>query len=35
MGETLKLSVAKGLTQALRKAFQQNDVSAHVSPSLL
>ncbi|KAF6103903.1 KIAA1549 like [Phyllostomus discolor] len=29
-GETLKLSVAKGLTQALRKAFQQNDVSAHV-----
>ncbi|XP_053780907.1 UPF0606 protein KIAA1549L homolog isoform X2 [Desmodus rotundus] len=30
MGETLKLSVAKGLTQALRKAFQQNDVSAHV-----
>ncbi|XP_036896372.1 UPF0606 protein KIAA1549L homolog isoform X2 [Sturnira hondurensis] len=30
IGETLKLSVAKGLTQALRKAFQQNDVSAHV-----
>ncbi|XP_045681206.1 UPF0606 protein KIAA1549L homolog isoform X1 [Phyllostomus hastatus] len=29
-GEILKLSVAKGLTQALRKAFQQNDVSAHV-----
>ncbi|XP_045434100.1 UPF0606 protein KIAA1549L homolog isoform X2 [Pipistrellus kuhlii] len=28
--ETLKLSIAKGLTQALRKAFRQNDVSAHV-----
>ncbi|XP_032696856.1 UPF0606 protein KIAA1549L homolog isoform X1 [Lontra canadensis] len=28
--ETLKFSVAKGLTQALRKAFHQNDVSAHV-----
>nr|XP_036875610.1 UPF0606 protein KIAA1549L homolog isoform X4 [Manis javanica] len=28
--ETLKLNVAKGLTQALRKAFHQNDVSAHV-----
>ncbi|XP_029411197.1 UPF0606 protein KIAA1549L homolog isoform X2 [Nannospalax galili] len=28
--EFLKLSVAKGLTQALRKAFHQNDVSAHV-----
>ncbi|KAG8510807.1 UPF0606 protein, partial [Galemys pyrenaicus] len=33
-GESLKLSVARGLTQALRKAFHQNDVSAHVSPSL-
>ncbi|KAK2492146.1 hypothetical protein MC885_006661, partial [Smutsia gigantea] len=32
--ETLRLNVAKGLTQALRKAFHQNDVSAHfVSPS--
>ncbi|KAM8813521.1 UPF0606 protein KIAA1549L homolog isoform 7-T7 [Rhynchonycteris naso] len=30
ISETLKLSVAKGLTQALRKAFHQNDVSAHV-----
>nr|XP_035963127.1 UPF0606 protein KIAA1549L homolog isoform X4 [Halichoerus grypus] len=30
IGETLKFSVAKGLTQALRKAFHQNDVSAHV-----
>ncbi|KAM6157676.1 UPF0606 protein KIAA1549L homolog isoform 2-T2 [Rhynchocyon petersi] len=29
-GEFLKLSVAKGLTQALRKAFHQSDVSAHV-----
>ncbi|XP_058519176.1 UPF0606 protein KIAA1549L homolog [Ochotona princeps] len=28
--ETLKLSVAKGLTQALRKAFRQSDVAAHV-----
>ncbi|XP_058383165.1 UPF0606 protein KIAA1549L homolog isoform X3 [Diceros bicornis minor] len=28
--ETLKLSVARGLTQALRKAFQQSDISAHV-----
>lgn len=33
--ETLKLNVAKGLTQALRKAFHQNDVSAYVSPLLL
>ncbi|XP_054441911.1 UPF0606 protein KIAA1549L homolog [Pteronotus mesoamericanus] len=30
IGETLRLNVAKGLTQALRKAFHQNDVSAHV-----
>ncbi|XP_035578802.1 UPF0606 protein KIAA1549L homolog isoform X4 [Zalophus californianus] len=30
IGETLKFGVAKGLTQALRKAFHQNDVSAHV-----
>uniref|UniRef100_A0A8C3YW50 KIAA1549 like n=1 Tax=Catagonus wagneri TaxID=51154 RepID=A0A8C3YW50_9CETA len=30
ISETLKLTVAKGLTQALRKAFHQNDVSAHV-----
>ncbi|XP_066107324.1 UPF0606 protein KIAA1549L homolog isoform X2 [Saccopteryx bilineata] len=30
ISETLKLNVAKGLTQALRKAFHQNDVSAHV-----
>ncbi|XP_045413719.1 UPF0606 protein KIAA1549L homolog [Lemur catta] len=30
ISESLKLSVAKGLTQALRKAFHQNDVSAHV-----
>uniref|UniRef100_A0A8D0N0H0 KIAA1549 like n=1 Tax=Sus scrofa TaxID=9823 RepID=A0A8D0N0H0_PIG len=30
VGETLKLSVAKGLTQALRKAFHQNDILAHV-----
>ncbi|XP_059565739.1 UPF0606 protein KIAA1549L homolog isoform X2 [Myotis daubentonii] len=30
ISETLKLSIAKGLTQALRKAFHQNDVSAHV-----
>ncbi|XP_066894129.1 UPF0606 protein KIAA1549L homolog isoform X1 [Kogia breviceps] len=28
--ETLKLNVARGLTQALRKAFHQNDVLAHV-----
>ncbi|XP_077902388.1 UPF0606 protein KIAA1549L homolog isoform X3 [Ictidomys tridecemlineatus] len=28
--ESLKLNVARGLTQALRKAFHQNDVSAHV-----
>uniref|UniRef100_G3TQE7 KIAA1549 like n=1 Tax=Loxodonta africana TaxID=9785 RepID=G3TQE7_LOXAF len=28
--EFLKLNVAKGLTQALRKAFHQSDVSAHV-----
>ncbi|KAM9659253.1 UPF0606 protein KIAA1549L homolog isoform 3-T3 [Trichechus inunguis] len=28
--EFLKLSVAKGLTQALRKAFHQSNVSAHV-----
>ncbi|XP_031227065.1 UPF0606 protein KIAA1549L homolog isoform X3 [Mastomys coucha] len=28
--ESLKLGVTKGLTQALRKAFHQNDVSAHV-----
>ncbi|XP_021572526.1 UPF0606 protein KIAA1549L homolog [Carlito syrichta] len=28
--ESLKLSVARGLTQALRKAFHQHDVSAHV-----
>ncbi|XP_058383166.1 UPF0606 protein KIAA1549L homolog isoform X4 [Diceros bicornis minor] len=28
--ETLKLSVARGLTQALRKAFQQSDISAHI-----
>uniref|UniRef100_A0A9L0T256 KIAA1549 like n=1 Tax=Equus caballus TaxID=9796 RepID=A0A9L0T256_HORSE len=28
--ETLKLNIAKGLTQALRKAFHQGDVSAHV-----
>ncbi|XP_054555254.1 UPF0606 protein KIAA1549L homolog isoform X2 [Talpa occidentalis] len=28
--ESLKLSIAKGLTQSLRKAFHQNDVSAHV-----
>nr|XP_035118215.1 UPF0606 protein KIAA1549L homolog isoform X3 [Callithrix jacchus] len=30
ISESLKLSIAKGLTQALRKAFHQNDVSAHV-----
>uniref|UniRef100_A0A8C5Y2F7 KIAA1549 like n=1 Tax=Microcebus murinus TaxID=30608 RepID=A0A8C5Y2F7_MICMU len=30
ISESLKLNVAKGLTQALRKAFHQNDVSAHV-----
>ncbi|XP_053418872.1 UPF0606 protein KIAA1549L homolog isoform X2 [Nycticebus coucang] len=30
ISESLKFSVAKGLTQALRKAFHQNDVSAHV-----
>ncbi|XP_036114894.1 UPF0606 protein KIAA1549L homolog [Molossus molossus] len=30
ISETLKLNIAKGLTQALRKAFHQNDVSAHV-----
>ncbi|XP_058995244.1 UPF0606 protein KIAA1549L homolog isoform X3 [Mustela lutreola] len=30
ISETLKFSIAKGLTQALRKAFHQNDVSAHV-----
>lgn len=34
ISETLKLSIAKGLTQALRKAFHQNDVSAHVSSLL-
>ncbi|MBZ3888995.1 UPF0606 protein [Sciurus carolinensis] len=28
--ESLKLNVARGLTQALRKAFHQNDVSAHI-----
>ncbi|XP_073900216.1 UPF0606 protein KIAA1549L homolog isoform X4 [Castor canadensis] len=28
--EALKFNVAKGLTQALRKAFHQNDISAHV-----
>ncbi|XP_002709259.3 UPF0606 protein KIAA1549L homolog isoform X4 [Oryctolagus cuniculus] len=28
--ESLKLTVAKGLTQALRKAFRQSDVVAHV-----
>ncbi|CAH6788168.1 D430041D05Rik [Phodopus roborovskii] len=28
--ESLKLGVTKGLTQALRKAFRHNDVSAHV-----
>ncbi|XP_051000221.1 UPF0606 protein KIAA1549L homolog [Acomys russatus] len=28
--ESLKLGVTKGLTQALRKAFHQSDVSAHV-----
>ncbi|XP_052581791.1 UPF0606 protein KIAA1549L homolog isoform X2 [Peromyscus californicus insignis] len=28
--ESLKLGVTKGLTQALRKAFHRNDVSAHV-----
>nr|XP_020728125.1 UPF0606 protein KIAA1549L homolog [Odocoileus virginianus texanus] len=28
--ETLKLNIVKGLTQALRKAFHQNDVLAHV-----
>uniref|UniRef100_A0A8C5Z2S4 KIAA1549 like n=1 Tax=Marmota marmota marmota TaxID=9994 RepID=A0A8C5Z2S4_MARMA len=28
--ESLKLNVARGLTQALRKAFHQNDISAHV-----
>ncbi|XP_062951819.1 UPF0606 protein KIAA1549L homolog isoform X2 [Cynocephalus volans] len=30
ISESLKLNVAKGLTQALRKAFHQSDVSAHV-----
>ncbi|XP_039089291.1 UPF0606 protein KIAA1549L homolog isoform X2 [Hyaena hyaena] len=30
ISETLKFNVARGLTQALRKAFHQNDVSAHV-----
>uniref|UniRef100_A0A2K5XW07 KIAA1549 like n=1 Tax=Mandrillus leucophaeus TaxID=9568 RepID=A0A2K5XW07_MANLE len=30
LSEALKFSIAKGLTQALRKAFHQNDVSAHV-----
>ncbi|OWK17810.1 hypothetical protein Celaphus_00009295 [Cervus elaphus hippelaphus] len=30
ISETLKLNIAKGLTQALRKAFHQNDVLAHV-----
>uniref|UniRef100_A0A671E3C7 KIAA1549 like n=1 Tax=Rhinolophus ferrumequinum TaxID=59479 RepID=A0A671E3C7_RHIFE len=30
ISETLKLNVARGLTQALRKAFHQNDVSAYV-----
>ncbi|XP_040351426.1 UPF0606 protein KIAA1549L homolog isoform X4 [Herpailurus yagouaroundi] len=30
ISETLRFNVAKGLTQALRKAFHQNDVSAHV-----
>ncbi|XP_058439151.1 UPF0606 protein KIAA1549L homolog isoform X4 [Marmota monax] len=28
--ESLKINVARGLTQALRKAFHQNDISAHV-----
>lgn len=35
ISETLKLNIAKGLTQALRKAFHQNDVLAHVSPLFL
>ncbi|XP_030650518.1 UPF0606 protein KIAA1549L homolog isoform X4 [Nomascus leucogenys] len=30
ISESLKFSIAKGLTQALRKAFHQSDVSAHV-----
>uniref|UniRef100_A0A7N9CYI4 KIAA1549 like n=1 Tax=Macaca fascicularis TaxID=9541 RepID=A0A7N9CYI4_MACFA len=30
ISESLKFSIAKGLTQALRKAFHQNDVSAHI-----
>ncbi|EFB26530.1 hypothetical protein PANDA_005861, partial [Ailuropoda melanoleuca] len=30
ISETLKFNLAKGLTQALRKAFHQNDISAHV-----
>nr|XP_037855456.1 UPF0606 protein KIAA1549L homolog isoform X4 [Chlorocebus sabaeus] len=30
ISESLKFSITKGLTQALRKAFHQNDVSAHV-----
>ncbi|XP_055991456.1 UPF0606 protein KIAA1549L homolog [Sorex fumeus] len=30
ISESLRLNVAKGLTQALRKAFHQNDISAHV-----
>ncbi|XP_032022199.1 UPF0606 protein KIAA1549L homolog isoform X4 [Hylobates moloch] len=30
ISESLKFNIAKGLTQALRKAFHQNDVSAHV-----
>lgn len=35
ISESLRFNVAKGLAQALRKAFHQNDVSAHVSPLLL
>ncbi|XP_060032605.1 UPF0606 protein KIAA1549L homolog isoform X1 [Erinaceus europaeus] len=30
ISESLKINVAKGLTQSLRKAFRQNDISAHV-----
>ncbi|XP_057173575.1 UPF0606 protein KIAA1549L homolog [Ursus arctos] len=30
ISESLKFNLAKGLTQALRKAFHQNDISAHV-----
>ncbi|XP_049636032.1 UPF0606 protein KIAA1549L homolog isoform X2 [Suncus etruscus] len=30
ISESLRFNVAKGLTQALRKAFHQNNVSAHV-----